>query len=182
MLKLFNYEGYEVKVDPEAIMLAPLKVLYDRDKNKDKSMAKQELAYLYFMGDPRSDYQFIVDKSLRSKEVIKGLGMPAKWKPDKAVQQALAFYESFKPMSAGLLEDTKFVIDKLRLELRTMDLNERDAKNKPVHTLQSITATLKQIPDLVRGLDEAERALNKDIIAEAKARGSQNKALLEDED
>lgn len=182
MIRLFKYEGYEVSIEPEALVLAPFKALYDRDKKKDKSMAMQELAYIYFMGDPRSDYQYLVDPEVRSKEIIKGLGMPDKWKPDAAVKRALTFYESFKPISAGLLEDTRYVVNKLRSELRRMDFDERDDKGKPVHTLQSITATLKQIPGLARDLDEAERTLSKDIIAEAKARGSQTKALLEDED
>lgn len=182
MVRLFKYEAYEVTIEPEAIMLVPFKTLYDRDKHKDKSMAKQELAYVYFFADPRSDYQYLVDPEVRSSEIIKGLGMPKGWKPDAAIQRAIDFYESFKPMSAGLLEDTRYVVNKLRQELRKMDFNERDDKNKPVHTLQSITATLKQIPGLARDLDEAERTLSKDIIAEAKARGSQTKALLEDED
>ena len=182
MIRLFKYEGYEVSIEPEALVLAPFKALYDRDKKKDKSMAMQELAYIYFMGDPRSDYQYVVDPEVRSKEIIKGLGMPDKWKPDAAVKRALTFYESFKPISAGLLEDTRYVVNKLRSELRRMDFDERDDKGKPVHTLQSITATLKQIPGLARDLDEAERTLSKDIIAESKARGSQTKALLEDED
>ena len=182
MIRLFKYEGYEVTVEPEALMLVPFKAVYGRDKHRDKSMAKQELAYIYFMGDPRSDYQYLADPEVRSQEIIKGLGMPENWKPDKVVAGALAFYESFKPISAGLLEDTRYVVEKLRQELRDMDFNERDDKGKPVHTLQSITATLKQIPGLAKDLDEAERTLSKDIIAEAKARGSQSKSLLEDED
>ena len=82
MIKLFKYEGYSVTVEPEAIMLAPFKAIWDRDKRKDKSMAMQELAYIYFMSDPRSDYQYLVDEEVRKEEVIKGLGMPTKWKED----------------------------------------------------------------------------------------------------
>lgn len=182
MIRLFRYEGYSVSVEPEALMLIPFKTLYDRDKSESKSVAMQEMAFIYFMGDPRSDYQYIVDKEVRAKEIITGLGMPDGWEPDEAVIRAITFYESFKPMSAGLLEDTRYVVSKLRKELREMDFNERDDKGKPVHTLQSITSTLKQIPSLARDLDEAERTLSKDIIAESKARGSQSKALLEDED
>lgn len=182
MIRLFKYEGYQVEVEPEALMLTPFKVIFNRDKRKDKSMAMQEFAYIYFMGDPRSDYQYLVDEEVRSEEVIKGLGMPVKWKPDDAVKRALTFYCSFKPTSAGLLEDTRVAIDKLREMLRSINLDERDDKGKPVHTLSSITQTIKQIPALVKDLDEAERALAKDIIQESKARGSQSKALLEDED
>lgn len=181
MIKLFTFENYEVKVEPEAITLKVFKTLWDRDKSKDKHIAKQELAYIYFMEDPRSDYQYIIDRDKRSEEIIRGLGMPAKWKADSKVEEACKFYASFKPTSAGLLEDTRYAVNKLRIMLRNINIDERDAKNKPVHTLSSITQTIKQIPALVKDLDEAEKTLSRDIVAEAKARGSQEKALFEDE-
>ena len=181
MIRLFRYEGYTVSVDPEALLLAPFKAIYDRDKRKDKSIAMQELAYIYFMSDPRSDYQYLVDEEVRSDEITKGLGMPKGWKEDAVVKRARAFYESFKPASAGLLEDTKIAVNKLRHLLRNIDLEETDDKGRPVYTLNTITATIKQIPGLVKDLDEAERALSRDIMQEAKARGSQSKSLLEDE-
>lgn len=182
MIKLFKLDDYEVVVEPEAIMLKPFKVLWDRDKSKDKTIAKQEFAFIFFVADPRSDYQYIIDREERERQVILALGMPNKWKADKKVYDAMEFYESFKPVSAGLLEDTRVAINKLREMLRNINLDERDKNDKPVHTLSSITQTIKQIPALVRDLDEAERTLSKDILAEAKARGSQQKALFEDED
>lgn len=182
MIKLFRLDDYEVVVEPEAIMLKPFKALWDRDKSKDKTIAKQEFAFIFFVTDPRSDYQYIIDRPTREEQVTLALGMPAKWKPDKKVYDAMEFYESFKPVSAGLLEDTRVAINKLREMLRNINLDERDDKGKPVHTLSSITQTIKQIPSLVRDLDEAERTLSKDIIAEARARGSQQKGLFEDED
>lgn len=177
MIRLFKYEGYEVIIEPEALMLAPFKAIYSRDKHKDKSIAKQELAYIYFMGDPRSDYQYLVDAEVRSQEIIKGLGMPDSWKPDKVIERALTFYESFKPMSAGLLEDTRLFVDKYREKMRELKFEDLDVKE-----LKEVGAIIKQIPALAKDLDEAERTLSKDIIAETKARGSQTKALLEDED
>ena len=181
MIKLFKYEGFTVVVEPEALLLTPFKEIWDRDKSEDKHIALQELGFLYFMGDPRSDYQYIIDEKERIKEIKKGQGMPAKWKPDKVVTKALNFYKSFQPASAGLLEDTRVAIDKLRLLLRNIDLSEKDDKGKPMYTLNTITATIKQIPGLVKDLDEAERTLSKDIINEGKVRGSQVKALYEDE-
>jgi hypothetical protein len=181
MIKLFRYEGYSVTIEPEALMLAPFKALWKRDKSRDKSRAMQELAFIYFMGDPRSDYQYLVDEEVRATEIKKGEGLPEDWEPDEAVKRALDFYNSFKPASAGLLEDTRAAVNKLRELLRNIDLEERDEKGKPVYTLNTITATIKQIPSLVKDLDEAERTLAKDIIQEARARGSQSKALYEDE-
>lgn len=181
MIKLFKYEGWQVTVEPEAIMLAPFKAIWDRDNSNDKTMAKQELAYIYFLEDPRSDYQYIVDIEERSKEITSGLGMPKEWKPDKVIERAATFYRSFKPISAGLLEDTRYVANKLRTSIKEMDFDERDDKGKPIYTLNSISATLKQLATLAVDLDEAERKLNKDIVAETKARGNNTKALLEDD-
>lgn len=182
MIKLFKFEDYNVTIEPEVLLLAPFKKIWDRDKNKDKRVAMQELAYIYFMGDPRSDYQYIIDEEERTKSIKEGQGMPAKWKPDKAVKDALAFYNSFKPASAGLLEDTRVAVNKLRQLLRDIDLEAVDDKGKPIYTLNTITATIKQIPGLVKDLDAAERTLAKDILAEARARGSQSKGAFEDED
>lgn len=182
MIKLFKFESYNVTIEPEVLLLAPFKKLWDRDKSKDKSIAMQELAYIYFMGDPRSDYQYIIDEEERTKSIKEGQGMPAKWKPDKAVKDALAFYNSFKPASAGLLEDTRVAVNKLRQLLRDIDLEAVDDKGKPIYTLNTITATIKQIPGLVKDLDAAERTLAKDILTESRARGSQSKGAFEDED
>ena len=181
MIKLFSFEGYQVNVEPEALLLAPFKAIWSRDKSKTKHKAQQELAFIYFMNDPRSDYQYIVDEEERAKEIIKGLGMPEDWKADAVIKRASDFYNSFKPASAGLLEDTKVAVNKLRQLLRNIDLEEKDDKGKPVYTLNTITATIKQIPGLVKDLDEAERTLSKDILEESKARGSQSKSLYEDE-
>lgn len=182
MIQLLTYEGYNITITPEALMLVPFRKIWERDKSAKKDRALLEITFVYFIDDPRSDYQYLVDRETRQQEIIKGLGLPKSWKPDKVVEEACELYRSFKPISAGLLEDTRFVVNRLRQELRNMNFNERDDKGKPVHTLQSITATIKQIPVLAKDLDEAERALSKDITAEAKARGSQTKALLEDED
>ena len=180
MIKLFTYEGYTVTVEPEALMLTPFKAIWKRDKSRDKYKAKQELAYIYFMADPRSDYQYIVDTELRSKEIIKGEGMSNSWKPDKLVKNALDFYNSFKPASAGLLEDTRFFVDKFRERLRYMSNNLADLE---VKELREVLSIMKQIPLLSKELEEAERTLSKDMTDEgSKARGSQTKSLYEDED
>ena len=47
MIKLFRYEDYEVKIDPEAILLLPFKRIYDRDRSKNKATATLELGFIY---------------------------------------------------------------------------------------------------------------------------------------
>ena len=139
-----------------------------------------ELGYCYFMEDPRSDYQYIVDRGERAEAVKEGEGLRYDWEPDKVVQEAMELYASFKSTSALLLEDTRIAVDKLRQLLKDIDLTQLDDKGKPIYTLNTITATIKQIPALVKDLDEAERTLAKEIAQNDKVRGAQEKAVYED--
>ena len=92
----------------------------------------------------------------------------------------MKFYNSFKPTSAFLLEDTRYAVDKLRKLLRDIDLTKTDDKGKPIYTLNTITATIKQVPSLVKDLDDAERAISKESIVTGKMRGQGEKTIFED--
>ena len=180
MIKLFKYEGYKVTISEEAILLKPFKAIWNRDKTKTKDRALNELGFIYFFCDPRSDYQYLVDDTERLEEIKQGAGMPDNWKPDKVVEEAIEFYNKFKPTSALLLEDTRYAVDKLRKLLRDINLEEKDEKGKPIYTLNTITATIKQIPALIKDLDEAERTLSSEMQQKGKMKGQGEKTIFED--
>jgi uncharacterized protein YoxC len=179
-MKLFKYEGYKVIISEEALLLKPFKDIWNRDKSKNKSTALQELGFIYFMEDPRSDYQYIVDINERQKAIMEGEGLSDKWKPDKLIKEAMKFYETFKSTGALLLEDTRFAVDKLRKLLRDIDLSKTDDHEKPIYTLNTITSTIKQIPDLIKELDNAERAITTEMKSGSRMRGSGEKTLFDD--
>lgn len=180
-MKLFRYEGYNLTISEEAFMLKPFRDIWKRDKSKGKDKALQELAYVYFMEDSRSDYQIYVDKEERSKQVKLGEGIPESWKPDKLVTEAQEFYAGFKSEAALLLEDIRVAITKLREFIKTIDLSAVDGKGKPIYTLNTYTATIKQIPELITSLDEAEKSIHKEAVTSDKVRGSVEKAMFEDD-
>ena len=179
-MKLFRYEGYKVVISEEAFALKVFRQIWNRDRSVNKDKAIMELGYVYFMTDPRSDYQYLVDEDERSKAMIEGEGLPNGWKPDKVITEAMEFYSRFKPTAALLLEDTRYAVDKLRKLLREIDLNQLDDKGKPIYTLNSITATIKQVPSLAKDLDEAEKALASEMRSEGKMRGQGEKTIFED--
>lgn len=179
-MKLFRYEGYNMTISEEAFALKPFKDLWKRDKSKNKEKALQELAYIYFMEDTRSDYQIYIDREERSEQIKLGEGLPEDWKPDKLVLEAEQFYAGFKSESALLLEDIRVAITKLREYIKTIDLNAVDDKGKPIYTLNTYTATIKQIPELITSLDAAEKAIAKESATQDKVRGSVEKAMFED--
>jgi uncharacterized protein YoxC len=179
-MKLLKYEGYNVTFEPEILTLNVFKKLYQRDRTKDKSKFIQELGFIYFYVDPRSDYQYITDPEDRIKAIVEGQGLSNNWTIDKTLQEAIDYYKTFSPTSALLLEDTRVAVDKLRSMLRNINLEETDDKGRPLYTLNTIVATIKQVPALVKDLDEAERTIAKEIVQNDKVRGSVEKAMYED--
>lgn len=179
-MKLFRYEGYNLTISEEALILKPFKVIWDRDKSKSKEKAIQELGYIYFMEDPRSDYLTYIDEEARLQQIKLGEGLPDDWKPDAKLEAARKFYASFKSESALLAEDIRAAITNLRTYLKTIDLTATDANGKPIYTLNTYTAAIAQVPKLIVSLDEAEKTIARDIIASDKVRGSAEKAMFED--
>lgn len=176
MIKLFKYEGYKVVISEEAFALKPFRQIWQRDRTVNKDKATMELGFIYFFCDPRSDYQYLVDDNERKEAIKEGEGLPPKWEPDKIVTAAMDFYKSFKPMSSLLLEDTRFMIDKFRVKLRNIDFDSLEVKE-----FKEITAIVKQITPLIKDLDEAEKALNSEMKATGKMRGSGEKTIFEDD-
>lgn len=180
-MKLFKYEQYKVVISEEAFALKPFKQLWNRDRTVNKDKAIAELAYIYFMEDPASDYQYLVDREERSKAIIEGEGLSDTWKPDKLVKEAMDFYASFKTTSALILEDTRYAANNLRKSLRDIDLRAQDDKGRPLYTVASIISAIKQIPQLVKELSEAERAVAKEIMENSgRVRGQKAKTIFED--
>lgn len=175
MIKLFKYEGYKIVISEEAFTLKPFRQIWQRDKTINKEKALMELGFIYFFCDPRSDYQFLVDDNERLEAIKEGEGLPAKWEPDKALKEAMDFYMSFKPISALLLEDTRFMVNKYRKRLRSQEFDELE-----VRELKEVGALIKQIPSLVKDLDEAEKALNSEMRNSGKMRGQGEKTIFED--
>lgn len=176
MMKLLKYEGYKVVIEPELLTLKPFKQIWTRDKTVNKDKALAEIAFIYFMTDPRSDYQYLVDDKERMEAIKEGEGLPPKWAPDRIVTEAMEFYKSFKPISALLLEDTRFMVDKYRKRLKAQEFDELEIKD-----LKEAGALIKQIPSLVKDLNEAEKALNSEMRESGRMRGQGEKTIFEDD-
>lgn len=180
-MKLFKYESYKVNISEEALALLPFKKVWNRDKSKTKERAIAELAYVYFMEDPASDYQYLVDREERSNAIIEGEGLGKDWKPDKLVVDAMTLYASFKTTAALILEDTRKVAENLRKALPTLDITEEDDKGRPKHTIASITKAIRELNVLVKELAETERVIAKEMAeSNGRVRGQKSKSLFED--
>lgn len=171
-MRLFKYEGYEVRVAPEALTLKPFKKLWERDKSKTKDTALQELSFLYFYCDPRSDYQYITDDDDRLTAVKEGIGFPQSWKPDAQLLFAIEFYKSFDTSAALLLKMAANGVNKVQSALDEM--NPNDTKS-----LKEYLLIMKMIPEVAEMIQEAEKKLNQEEEF-GEAKGAIEKTLFDD--
>ena len=171
-MKLFKYEGYEVRVAPEALTLKPFKKIWDRDKSKNKERAIMELSFLYFYCDPKSDYQYIVDDEDRMEAVKSGEGFDDNWKPDALLESAIAFYKTFDTTAAMLLRMASLGVEKMRKLLN--ELEPTDTKS-----LKDYLTAMKMIPEVASMIQDAEKSLNEETEY-GEAKGAIEKTLFDD--
>lgn len=180
-MKLFSFNNFKLNISEEALSIKAFRDLWERDKSAKKDKAIQELGFIYFFCDPRSDYMFLIDEDTRMEKIIEQEGLPKNWKPDEKIEKAMEVYRYLTTSpSSLLLQDTRELVDKVRAQLKEIDLTLLDDKGKPIYSISTITSTIKQIPGLIKDLNEAEKAITSDIEETAKMRGSGVKKLLED--
>lgn len=181
-MKLIEFVDFEIKIADEALLVKPIRVLYNKDRSKGKESFLTQMSLLYFYVDPRSNYNYITDDKARLEAIIEQEGLPSNFKISKELQDAIDVYSKLTQTSSSLLlQDSRLAIDKVRDFLKTIDLKLTDDKGKPIYTINSITTALKQIPQLAKDLMDAEKAVSKDIEETGRARGKQGeKSLMDD--
>ena len=180
-MHILEYNNYQVEPTQEAFLIKPIRELYKADKSKTKDKFMTQMSVIYFLVDPRSSYNYIIDEDERLKAIIEQEGLPSNFKIDKKLQEAIDIYKKHViTTSYLLLQDTKLAIDKVRQFLRDVDLTAVDDKNKPIYTINSVTSAIKQIPQLAKDVIDAEKAITREIEEQGKLRGTANKTLMDD--
>lgn len=180
-MRLFRFEEYRLKISEEALAIKAFRDIWERDKSKDKGRAIGELGYIYFFLDPRSDYMFLVDEETRAAKICEQEGLPPKWKPDKLVKQAMEVYKYLVTSEKSeLLADTRAMVSRIRAELRDFNFTNITDPEKRLNMIDKAAKTTKIIPELIRNLNDAEKAVMDDIEEQSEARGDAVKHLFED--
>jgi len=180
-MKLIEFDGLEFKIADEALLVRPIREMFEKDKSKKKEEFWKQISYLWFMCDPRSTYQYLTDDISRSLEIKAQEGLGVDWEPSDLLKEAMEIYRKHTVTTSSLLlEGMRKGIDNLRTFLTTMDLNAKDRSGRPIYQVSTMTGALKQVPDLARALVEAEKSLAKDFATDDSARGSAVKAVGED--
>ena len=171
-MKLIEVENYDLKVAPEALLVRPIRRLWNQDRSQRKEQFYKQMSVLYYTYSPSSNYSYIMDERERLKEVLEQEGI-SDFRPSAEFKEAVEIYKKLNvTASSELLADVKLTIDKVRQVLKSIDFESLDEKDK-VSALNTITTVVAKIPKLVKDLSEAEKAVAKELEEQGKARGTQ---------
>lgn len=180
-MKLIELEDYKIKIADEALLVKPIRKLFNMDKSKSKEKFLEQMSILFFVYSPQSNYSYIVDEKDRLAEVLQQEGIK-EFHCTNEFKEAIEVYKKLTiTPSSILLADTNVVVDKVRKVLKDIDFDELDAEKK-VTAVKTVASVVSMIPKLVKDLSEAAKAVQKEIEETGKARGTQELSIMDNPD
>lgn len=183
-MKLITIEGYQLKVADEALLIKPIRKLFNQDRSASKEQFYRQMSYLYFMIDPRSTYSYILNEEDRAKAIIEQEGLDKDFKPSALLQEAMEIYKKHTiTPSQELLNAALTAAHTVSNFLKKPDiLEDVDDKGKPKYQISSITAALKNVEGIVSSLQNLQKKVENEITEQSKTRGSQELTIFDQVD
>ena len=171
-MKLIRVLNYELKIADEALLVRPIRKLWNMDRSKGKETFYKQMSILYFVYDPSSNYAYISNEKDRLKEVLEQENITDFHNTAEFKEAVEAYKKLVRTPSSELLNDVRLTVDKMRQALTSIDFDDLEEKDK-VSAINTVTAVISKIPKLVKDLSEAEKAVTKELEEQGNARGSQ---------
>ena len=173
-MKLIKLEEFQIKLSDEALLIRPIRRLFNQDRSEKKEKFYQQLSYLYFMVDPRSTYAYLLDEEERKQAIIDQEGLDPNFKPSELLKEAMEIYKKHTiTPSQMLLESALISAEKVSKFLRDVDLYEEDDKGRPKYQVSQITTALKNVEGIVTSLQNLQKKVDQEVNEQGKARGTQ---------
>ena len=171
-MKLIQVVNYELRVADEALLVRPIRKLWNMDRSKGKETFYKQMSILYFVYDPSSNYAYISNEKDRLKEVLEQENITDFHNTAEFKDAVEAYKKLVRTPSSELLSDVRLTVDKMRQALTSIDFDDLEEKDK-VSAINTVAAVISKIPKLVKDLSEAEKAVTKELEEQGSARGSQ---------
>lgn len=167
-------QNKKIIISPEALGLAFFKVLWSRDKTKEKENAYKDIQYVYYFSDFNSPF-FNNPPDQRDGLIKKYIFGDDDYKADDEVLLAIKSYEEItKTPAMEMLDAVTIVIDKMKDYFKAVDLSSGE------NEINKVQAAVINMPKMIAAVNEAKEACRKESLGSTKIRGGATKGLFED--
>ena len=183
-MKLIQIENFSLKIADEALLIKPIRKLWNQDRSASKEQFYKQISYLYFMVDPRSTYSYILNMNERAKAIIEQEGLDKDFTPSPLLKEAMEVYKkhTVTPSQELLNAALKAAHTVSEFLMRDDILEQEDDKGKPKYQISSITSALKNVEGIVNSLQNLQKKVENELTEQSKARGSQELTILDEAD
>ncbi len=170
-MSIFALRDGKVQVEPANLTIPEFKIIYERDKTKDKTVAFNELCYVYHMADYKSIYHNYSDLEKETK-ILNDYFKGGKWIPDVVVNEAIRKYRELQETPAMRLSlAARKAVDKLIEHYNSVDLTIVNVKGDLINKERDLSFSLGNVGKIVESLDKVDEKIKKEQLKESKIRG-----------
>jgi len=171
-MKIFDIVNGRAVPHAEALIIPEFKVLWERDKDKDKGQAIKELSYVVFLIDESVSNPYRAYNTIDRDVVLRRDFFGSKThKVDKPILAAVEKYKELaETTSMRLLRAAKSATDKLSEYFENVDFNATDNYGKPLFNSRELSTNLKEVGGIIKSLNLLEEFVKKEQT-ESKVRG-----------
>lgn len=159
-MSIFSLENHAIVIDPALLPIPEFKVLWDRDKDKNKANAYKELCFVYYVADYKSPYNNI-EEELREDRVKEDYIRDEDWKADAYVLDAIEKYKMLQETpTMRLLQSAKVATAKLASYFREASPEDKQ-----------YTSNLDKLGKIVESIDKLEQKVKLEQASDVRIRG-----------
>jgi hypothetical protein len=175
-VEIFEINGSVVRPVKDVLLIFPFNEIWDRDTSKHKSIAINELAYIYYIVSPKKSNPYSgYSNELRGKKIIEGLWKEnvEEWKPDELVKEGVSTYSKwleeaspsmryFNAVKSGVEQTINF--------FQNIDFNERTDKGLPVYKISEVIPALKSANEVLKSMSDLQERVEQEVYESSKTK------------
>jgi len=171
-----------VQVSPHTLLVKEFKAIWKRDASTKKTLAKEELVYVYFMADYLSEFEpYGLSKE---EKIIESVITDSNWKPDKIVKEAIVAYEKLQNTSSmKFLKSARNTLESIRLYYEDnqykSDMSDEDKKR---YDPKVVSRNMSETDVLMETITKWEKKVKGEEVDEAKIIGGGKLMAFEEEE
>ena len=167
-------QNKKIIISPEALGLTFFKVLWSRDKTKDKENAYRDIQYVYYFSDLNSPF-FKNPPDQRDGLIKEYVFGDTSYKVDKEVEAAIVAYKELNTTPAmEMLNAVTIVISKMKDYFESVDLSNGESE------INKVQNAVINMPKMIAAVNEAKEACRKESLGTTRVRGGAQVGLFED--
>jgi hypothetical protein len=182
-VEIFEINGSIVRPVKDILLIYPFNEIWNRDETKHKSIAINELAYIYYLVSPKKTNPYSgYSNELKSKKIIEGVWKQAEWSPDDLVKEAIVTYAKWLEEAAPSMRyynAVKSGVEQTINFFQNIDFNERTDKGLPVYKISEVIPALKSANEVLKSMTDLQERVEQEVYESSKTKSGKEINLFE---